>query len=114
MFRTRITRRLLVVVVLLPLVLAPAGAGKEDGSLGADELLKLGDTYLKEKTFKKALEYYRRFLASHPDAAERFSVHERAARAMMGLRQFHQAIKAWERSSPRRPPVRWTGLVSRD
>jgi alpha-2-macroglobulin len=105
MFQTRVTRRLLVLVLLLivPVLFAPAGAGKEDESLAATELLKLGDTYLKEKTFKKALEYYRRFLTAHADAPERFGVHERVARAMIGLRQFHQAIKALEAVIPTAP-----------
>ena len=96
--------RFLLLIALLSFLLSPFGLGEDAGKLSRDELLKLGDTYLKEKTFKEALDAYQRFLASFPDAPERFAVHERLARALVGLRQARKAFESLEKVLPETPP----------
>jgi uncharacterized protein YfaS (alpha-2-macroglobulin family)/tetratricopeptide (TPR) repeat protein len=103
MISTSLVRRLAIVLLLAaPLLMAPVGIG-EDDARSREELLKLGDTYLKEKTYKRALEAYQRFLARFPEDPERFAVHEKVGRAMLGLRNRHGAIQMLRAVRPKAP-----------
>ncbi|MCU0727845.1 MAG: MG2 domain-containing protein, partial [Planctomycetes bacterium] len=58
-----------------------------------EELLKLGDTYFGEKTYKKAVEAYERLLATAPAHPEAHRVRMNIARGRIGLNQWGEAWK---------------------
>ena len=85
-------RRIFLLVLVLPVVFVSVGllAG-EDAT--PEDLFKLGTTYEKEKTYKKAIDAYERFLKAAPGDPQAFDAAMGIARSMLGLRQWSQAVK---------------------
>ncbi len=86
MRRVVLLSSLAVVAVLVSSALLAQQASPE-------ELLKLGDTYFKEKTFKKAIESYDKFLEAAPGHAEAHRVRLNVARSFLGLNQWPAAVE---------------------
>jgi uncharacterized protein YfaS (alpha-2-macroglobulin family)/tetratricopeptide (TPR) repeat protein len=80
--------------VLSLVVLSVLAAGHLLGQdASPEELLKLGDTWFAEKTFKKAVEAYERLLAAVPAHPEAHRVKMNLARCHIGLNQWALALK---------------------
>ncbi|MHC4472826.1 MAG: tetratricopeptide repeat protein, partial [Planctomycetota bacterium] len=85
-------RRLLLSLLVISTALLGAHLLAEE-KLRPDELLKLGDTYFREKTFKKAIDAYERLLRSAPDHPRTLHAKIRIGRSYLGLRQWWQAME---------------------
>jgi len=85
-------RRFLLVLLVLPVVfLSVTLLAGEDPS--PEELFKLGSTYEKEKTYKKAVDAYERFLKAAPEDPRAFDAEMGIARSLLGLNQWYQAVQ---------------------